>query len=172
MRVNLPTSQLKKSDGTAHQILDKGLKDAREAIVGKMLTTDEFGNSHASKKYSELTSSELHMLVESMSVRLNLFNNKYPSFLPHVVRAILEHPNLANSDRSTLTTFSSLFELDWQGDSALENREQLLMTNPVYTHPLNKQNILDIKEADQNKYNEMIQRAATPFLPDLVTKML
>ena len=113
MRVNLPTSQLKKTDGTAHQILDKGLKDAREAIVGKMLTTDEFGNSHAPKKYSELTSSELHMLVESMSVRLNLFNNKYPSFLPHVVRAILEHPNLANSDRSTLTTFSSLFELDW-----------------------------------------------------------
>ena len=106
-----------------------------------MLTTDEFGNSHAAKKYEELTSAELHMLVESMSVRLNLFNNQYPSFLPHVTKAILEHPNLANSDRSTLTTFCSLFELDWKGDSSLNNREQLLMTNPVYTHPLNMQSI-------------------------------
>ena len=136
-----------------------------------MLTTDEFGNSHAAKKYEELTSAELHMLVESMSVRLNLFNNQYPAFLPHVTKAILEHPNLANSDRSTLTTFCSLFELDWKGDSSLDNREQLLMTNPVYTHPLNMQSIQQVKQADESTFKEMIMRASKPFLPDLITKM-
>ena len=73
---------MKKSDGEAHTILDKRPKTAREALVGKMLTKDEFGNSVNQKRYEELTSSELHMLVESLSIRLNLFNNKYPSFVP------------------------------------------------------------------------------------------
>ena len=81
-RVNLPTAEMKKSDGEAHTILDKRPKTAREALVGKMLTKDEFGNSVNQKRYEELTSSELHMLVESLSIRLNLFNNKYPSFVP------------------------------------------------------------------------------------------
>ena len=151
--------------------MDKKPKAAREALVGKMLTKDEFGNSAPLKRYEELTSSELHMLVESLSIRLNLFNNKYPTFVPQTAKAILEHPNLANSDRSTLTTFCSLFELDWKGDSALENREQLLMTNPIYTHPLNMTNIQDIEQADNGKFKEMIQRASQPFLPDLVAKM-
>ena len=116
-----------------------------------MLTKDQFGNDRPLKDYSDLTSVELHMLVESLSVRLNLFNNKYPAFLPHVVRAIMEHESLANSDRSTLQTFCTLFELDWTGDKALENREELLMTNPVYTHPRTMMNVSEIGRIDNSR---------------------
>ena len=150
-RVNLPTPDLKKSDGTLFAQYDKNLKKARESIVSKMLTKDQFGNNHPTKKYAELNSDELHMLVESLSVRLNLFNNKYPSFLPHIVKAIMEHKNLANSDKSTLQSFCMLFELDWKGDNVLENREELLMTNPVYMSPMTMSNVSDIAEMDETR---------------------
>jgi len=65
-------------------------------------------------------------------VRLGLFQNKYPSFLPQAVKAILEHENLANSDRFMIDTYCKLFELDWRGDTSLENRESFMLSNPVY----------------------------------------
>ncbi|MFO0116123.1 MAG: hypothetical protein ACK521_00370 [bacterium] len=34
------------------------------------------------KIYSSLTTKELNTLVESLVVRLNLFSQKYPAFLP------------------------------------------------------------------------------------------
>ena len=110
------------------------MKKARETIVGKMLTTDEFGNDRVNKNYIELTTEELRLLVEGLCVRLNLFQKKYPAFLPQVVRAVMEHPNLANSDYSQMDAYCRMFELDWRGDRSLENREQFLMTNPVYMH--------------------------------------
>ena len=97
-----------------------------------MLSTDEFGESRVPKAYSELTTRELHLLVESLSVRLNLFSQKYPAFLPQVVRAVMEHENLAGSDRSMLDTYCKLFELDWRGDASIDNREQFMLTNPIY----------------------------------------
>ena len=170
-RVNLPTVDLQKSDATLHAKYDKGLQRAREAILSKMLTKDQFGNDQPSKKYADLTSAELHTLVESMSVRLHLFNSKYPAFIPHIVRAIMEHENLANSDRSTLQTFCTLFELDWKGDKALENREQLLVTNPIYMHTKAASNIVDIGGIQNDKVERMIKQASQPFLPGLVKKM-
>ena len=98
-----------------------------------MLNTDEFGEQRmANKAYNELTTRELHLLAESLSVRLNLFQKKYPAFLPQVVRAVMEHENLAGSDRSMLNTYCKIFELDWRGDQAIENREQFMLTNPIY----------------------------------------
>jgi len=170
-RVNLPTPDLQKSDATLYAKIDKKLKKARESIASKMLTTDQFGNEQPSKKYSDLTTAELHMLVESISVRLNLFNNKYPAFIPHVVKAIMEHENLANSDRSTLQTYCTLFELDWMGDKVLENREELLMTNPVYMHGKHMSNVVDIGSIENDRVEKMIKQASQPFLPNLAKKM-
>ena len=45
-----------------------------------MVTGDDFGND-MDKKYNELTSKELHSLVEGLVVRLNLFQREYPNFL-------------------------------------------------------------------------------------------
>ena len=63
-----------------------------------------------------MTTEQLHDLTESLVVRLNMFKQKYPAFLPQVFKAIFEHENCARSDRSTIETFSTLFELDWRGD--------------------------------------------------------
>ena len=116
-RVNLPPPQMQKSDKEIFSKLDAPLKTAREKIVGQMLSTDEFGEQRmANKAYNELTTRELHLLAESLSVRLNLFQKKYPAFLPQVVRAVMEHENLAGSDRSMLNTYCKIFELDWRGD--------------------------------------------------------
>jgi hypothetical protein len=97
-----------------------------------MLTTDEFGEDRIKKAYGELTTRELHLLSESLCVRLNLFQQKYPAFLPQVVKAVMEHKNLANSDRYQMEAFCRLFEMDWRGDTALKNREEFMFSNPVY----------------------------------------
>jgi len=98
-RVNLPTPTLAKSDQALFAKYDAPLKKARESLLGQILTIDEFGKDRLNKAYGELTSRELHLLIESLCVRLNLFQQKYPAFLPQVVKAVMEHPNLANSDR-------------------------------------------------------------------------
>lgn len=71
-------------------MLENTYKPAREKLVAQILTNDQ----QKQKKYSELSKDELHDLVEGLCVRLNLFNSEYPKFLPHAVRAIIEHPNL------------------------------------------------------------------------------
>ena len=62
-----------KSDQELHAKIDAPMKKAREQLVGKMLTTDEFGKERVPKAYDELTTRELHLLSESLCVRLNLF---------------------------------------------------------------------------------------------------
>ena len=101
-RVTLPPPQMAKSDQKLYGMIDAPMKKARESLVGKMLTTDEFGEDRVAKSYDELTTRELHILAESLCVRLNLFQKKYPAFLPQVVKAVLEHRNLASSDHSIL----------------------------------------------------------------------
>lgn len=87
-RVNLPTPSIAKSDSELHSQIDAPLKKARESLVGKMLQVDEFGQARVEKSYDELTTRELHLLTESLCVRLNLFKKKYPAFLPQVIRAL------------------------------------------------------------------------------------
>ena len=125
----MPTADLKRPDSEIHAIIDKPLKKARENLVGKMLSQDPYGNPVEPKSYSNLTTAELGLLVESISLRLHLFKKEYPLFLPHVVKAVMEHPNLARSDRSTMETYCTLFELDWKGDKSVDNREKFLLEN-------------------------------------------
>lgn len=170
-RVNLPTPELAKSDQALFEKYDAPLKKARESLVGKMLTTDEFGKERIKKNYNELTTKELHLLVDGLCVRLNLFSQKYPAFLPQVVKAVMEHTNLANSDKMQMDAFCKLFELDWRGDQTLENREEFLMSNPVY---LDHQGSANLKGQDQLTNERVIGRikeACQPFLPQLIRKM-
>lgn len=65
---------MNKSDKEIFEKLDAPLRQAREKLVGQMLTTDEFGEQRmANKAYGDLTTRELHLLAEGLSVRLNLF---------------------------------------------------------------------------------------------------
>ena len=170
-RVTLPNSTIAKSDQELYEQYDAPKKKAREALVGKMLTKDEFGQDRVQKAYNELTTRELHLLVESLCVRLGLFQNKYPAFLPQVIRAVLEHDNLANSDRYMMDTYCKLFELDWRGDTSLENRENFMLQNPIY---LNENDLTSVKSfgtiSNQGVLNQ-IRQACQPYLPQLVSKM-
>ena len=72
-RVNLPTKDLNKSDEELYRKFDGPRKKARESLVSTMFVSDEFG-VEKNKTYDTLTTGELHMLVESLCVRLNLFS--------------------------------------------------------------------------------------------------
>jgi len=52
--------------------------------------------------------------------------------MPQAVRAVMEHPNLARSDRETLSTYCKIFELDWRLDHSIANRDEPMATNPIY----------------------------------------
>ena len=98
------------------------MKKARENLVSKFLVNDEFGNPANPKAYKHITSSELKMISESISVRLHLFKGQYPAFMPQAVKAIMEHPNLARADFDKLDAFAKMFELDWRGDRSVPNK--------------------------------------------------
>jgi hypothetical protein len=67
-------------------------------MTARLLIQDEYGNA-IDKEYKDLTSRELHTLTENLCLRLYLFNYEYPAFVPQIIRAVREHPNLVKSDR-------------------------------------------------------------------------
>lgn len=120
-RIVLPPASLRKPDQELHQEYDIPLREAREKIVSKILATDEYGNP-VNKQYKDLSSRELSIITENLAVRLYMFNYDYPKFLPQVVKAVVEHPNLLRSDKELIQNYCKIFELDWRGDTSLENR--------------------------------------------------
>lgn len=121
----MPPANLKKTEQELFAELDRPLKDAREKLVAKLLSTDEHGNP-INKNYNDLTSKELGIISENLAVRLYAFNYEYPKFLPQIVKAVMEHPNLLKSDKQILDTYCKMFELDWRGDRNFENRSQYM----------------------------------------------
>jgi len=71
---------------------------------------------------------------------LYLFEGNFPAFLPQAVRAIMEHPNLTQSDYQKMDTFSKMFELDWRGDRSIANKADFLSLKPVYLNKNDSQN--------------------------------
>lgn len=86
----------------------------------------------------------------------------------------MEHPNLSNFDRANLDTYCTVFELDWRGDRSIDNREEFLMTNPVYMH---KKDWLATETSHFDKYKDgeyikqRVRTAHTPFLDELVKNL-
>ena len=107
-RVNFATPELQQSDRAINQQIEQKYSSARQKLVGNI----HVGN----KQYSELSSDDLHEMVEAICPRLNLFGRQYPNFMPQAVRGIMEHPNLRRSDRCTLDSYTKMFKLDWRGD--------------------------------------------------------
>ena len=109
--------------------VDAKLKGARENLVANFLIEEDGKNKNKTqKKYVDLTTPQLFTIVESLSVRLihlirlNLFNGQYPAFMPHAIRAVMEHPNLTKADYEKLDGFCKIFELDWRGDRLATNK--------------------------------------------------
>jgi len=80
----------------------------------------------------------------------------------------MEHPSLANSDRNTLETYCSLFELDWRGDKSIASQEKILCTNPVYMEPTSDDTPTTIDAAEAIK---MLNKAGVEYLGPLTKKM-
>lgn len=134
------------------------------------MIADEFGNPlDANKKYEELTSRELHSLTENISLRLYLFNYDYPAFLPQVMRAIIEHPNLLKSDKDQLELYARMFEVDWRGDRAPENKTQFMASNPIY---LEGSSLKSHGELTNEVVKEKLQRACAPFVEEAARRLL
>lgn len=112
----MPTPELAVSDNTIFTKNERDYKSARQKLLETVLDAPKSG-------YAAVTKQQLHSLVESLAVRLHLFAGEYPVFLPHAVKAIMEHPQLSRTDRATLDAFCKMFELDWRGDHSLANRE-------------------------------------------------
>lgn len=74
-------------------------------------------------------------MVEAICPRLNLFSREYPSFLPHMIRGIMEHPKLNRSDRAHLDAYTKMFKLDWRGDQTIDYKEEFMCTHPIYLNP-------------------------------------
>jgi hypothetical protein len=72
-RVVLPPANLAKADQEIYEKLDRPMRKARESLAARLLIADEYGNA-IDKKYSDLTSRELHTLTENLCLRLYLFN--------------------------------------------------------------------------------------------------
>ena len=74
-RVVLAPQSMQKSDKELHSRVDAKLKGARENLVANFLIDEDGKNKKkAQKKYVDLTTPQLSTIVESLSVRLNLFN--------------------------------------------------------------------------------------------------
>ena len=118
-----------------------------------------------------MTTRELNQISESISVRLNLFEGQYPSFMPQAVRAVMEHPNLSKSDYSKLDSFCRMFELDWRGDRSLNNKRQFLATNPVYLGETDQTNFRKYGGIGNFEVTTLLRLACSPFIDKITAKM-
>ena len=82
----------------------------------------------------------------------------------------MEHPNLLNSDRSTMETYSKMFELDWRGDRDFANKDEFLSTHPVYVDANDKSKLGDA--LDEQVVRTMLRQACQEYLTDLTTKIM
>ena len=121
------------------------------------------------KAYKDLTTRELKAISSSMAVRLNLFNGKFPEFMPQVVKAVMEHPNLTKSDYQTLDMYCKMFELDWRQDRSFQNKKRFLSTNPVY---LEGSNFKEYGALNNFEVMSIIRHACTPFVPVHANKLM
>lgn len=168
-RVVTPPKHMKRPDHELHEQIDKHLKQARESLVSKFLARDESGNTVQNRDYKDLTTKELSEISGSIASRLNLFNGSYPEFMPQVVKAVMEHPNLAKTDKDSLDTYCKMFELDWRQDRSHANKQQFLSVHPVY---LEGTNFKEYGTLDNFEVMSMIRQACTPFVPELAKKMM
>jgi hypothetical protein len=104
-----------------------GYKAGRAKLVAHILD-----KSQEQSSYDNISTEKIHELVESLSIRLNLFEREYPAFLPQAVKGIMEHPHISRADYRTLDAYCKLFHLDWRADATVANKEEFMATHPIY----------------------------------------
>ena len=80
----------------------------------------------------------------------------------------MHHPNTTKTDRNTLDTYCTLFEMDWAGEKTTENREKFLFENPVH---IDEKNMTNLNWYTNWSFIDRMRQASKPYLPDLVSKI-
>lgn len=106
-----------------------------------------------------------------MAVRLSLFDRKFPAFVPHLVRGIMEHPNLAKTDFALLDSYCGMFDLDWRGDRSIAGKQEWLSTNPVYLNPKDLSSVEGYGQIGPFEVTAMMRAACQPYLTDLAASL-
>lgn len=101
------------------------------------------------KNYDDLAPEDLHLYSEGLVRRLYMFNYDYPAFLTHLITHITEHPNISQTDRDLLETYSELFQIQ------------------KYDKPLKFGSDIDVTQKQEH-----VKQAAVPFMPDIVNKFI
>ena len=135
--------------------------------MSKLLIADDHGNP-IDKQYKDLTSRELNAIVENLCVRLYLFNYEYPRFLPQIVKAIIEHPNLLTSDKDHLDTYCKMFELDWRGDRSYQTLQEFMFNTPIHVEG---ENIKSYGVVTNEEVEERLMRACAPYVDEVAANL-
>ena len=116
-----------------------------------------------SKDYKEINDKDLNEFVEGLSQRMIMFNGSFPNFLPHLVREIVNHPNINIMDKEYLESYCKIFELEWK-----ENPDQPLWLSPIYT----KDSRVIEDDLNESSVSEKLQKAGIPYISAIKKKIL
>lgn len=115
------------------------------------------------KKFNEITTEDLNEFVEGLCQRLIMFNGSFPNFLPHLVREIINHPNLNVMDKEQLESYCNMFEFEWK-----ENPDQPLWLSNIYT----KDSRVIEDDLNEATISKKLQKAGIPYISNIKRKIL
>lgn len=92
--------------------------------------------------------------------------------MPQLVKGVMEHPNLSQTDYTMMDTYCQMFELDWRGDRAMTNKKEFLATHPIYTAERDRPNFEGYGGLGEFEAAALLRQACTPFVADLTAKLM
>jgi hypothetical protein len=115
------------------------------------------------KAYPEIKEKDLNEFIDGICARMMLFDGQFPSFLPHLIKEVVSHPNIAQTDKDQLESYSDMFEIRWREDS-----ERPLMVSPIY---LSDSRRIE-SDLDRSEVADKMRLASIPYMEDLKKKMM
>ena len=79
--------------------------------------THELMSKVFNKSYDEIQERDLNEFVSGLCSRLMLFDGDFPSFLPYLVKEVVNHPNINQIDKDQLESYSDMFETEMERGS-------------------------------------------------------
>lgn len=68
-----------------------------------------------------------------------------------------------------MEAYTRMFEVDWKGDRALVNKQEFMMTNPIY---LEGSNLKQFGEITPEVIRDRIQRACASYVEEAASKLI
>ena len=115
------------------------------------------------KSYEEIGEKDLNEFVTGISSRMMLFDGQFPSFLSHLIKEVVNHPNINPIDKEQLESYADMFEIKWREDVS-----KPLLVSPVYTGDSRK---IEEKLKREN-VEEMMRKANIPYIEDLKKRIM